>query len=272
MVRAVRLGQGDDPRVGSVEAVDVTFATGRAGRDDRVARGGPQDLVLGILGVPALALAADEAEHRAGLGGEDVAVHVRRGHLRDVPRGGQPCDRLGREATAVGGRRVGPDLLLGRIDDVQVVQAARARPQEGVDAHDVVAERGGALERDPGERALARVVGRAPAPQDVLRVEDQQVLATDAQVARGRDGPALVLRAGPGDEGGRLGLEVDPVDGLGGLVDDVRVAVRTADHRAQVEGRGLGRRLERVDPGRGDGHDPVQAVQAGLDLLQERAR
>ena len=32
---------------------------------------------------------------------------------------------LGREAAAVGGRRVGPDLLLGRVDDVQVVEAAR---------------------------------------------------------------------------------------------------------------------------------------------------
>src|SRR6476661_7085663 len=37
VVRAVRLGQGDHPRTGSVEAVDVTLATGRAGRDDRVA-------------------------------------------------------------------------------------------------------------------------------------------------------------------------------------------------------------------------------------------
>ena len=46
VVRAVRLVQGDDPGVRSVEAVDVALAPGRAGRDERVARGRPQDRVL----------------------------------------------------------------------------------------------------------------------------------------------------------------------------------------------------------------------------------
>ena len=84
------------------------------------------------LRVPALVLAATKRTSDAVVGREEVAVDVGRGHRRDVARGRQPGGRPGREAAPVGGRRVRPDLLLGRIDDVQVVEPARARPQERV--------------------------------------------------------------------------------------------------------------------------------------------
>ena len=120
------------------------------------------------------------------------------------------------------------------------------------------------------KRALARVVGRPPAPQHVLGVEDQQVLATDPEEAWRGDGPALVLGPLLDDERGFLRLEADPVDGLGRLVDDVRVAIGPADHLAQVERVGAFGRREGVEIGRGDRDHAVQAVQAGVDLLPQR--
>ena len=246
------LGQGDDPRVGSVEAVDRRPRDGPvAGRDERVARRRPQERCPWVAWRPS----PRSCRRRSGAIAPSSAAKTSPSTyveviFDDVPRGGQPGGRLGREAAAVGGRRVGPDLLLGRVDDVEVVQAARARVRRNVlMPDDVVAERGGALDRDPGERALAR--RRRPGAS-----------ATGRSWRRGSAGPgrrrpgsaasrrsrSLVFVAGPGDERRLLGLEVDPVDGLGRPVDDVRGAVRAADHRAQVEGRRLGRRLEREDP------------------------
>ena len=84
----------------------------------------PQELVARAAPASSRRLAPREALEEAALGDVQVAVDVQRGHLVDGARRGQPAGRLGREAAAVAGRRVGPDLLLGRVDDVQVVQAA----------------------------------------------------------------------------------------------------------------------------------------------------
>ena len=88
-----------------------------------------------------------------------------------------------------------------------------------------------ALERDLGQRPLAGVVGRAPAPQHVLRVEDQQVLAADREVARRGDRARLVLQAVLDDDRRGLRLEAVAVDRLRRAVDDVRDAVGAADDR-----------------------------------------
>ena len=135
----------------------------------------------------------------------------------DVARGRQPAGRLGREAAAVGGRRVGPDLLLRRVDDVQVVEAARPGSRRNVSMPMTSSpQRGRARTSTLVSVPLPRVVGRTPAPQDVLGVEDQQVLAADAEVARRWRPcrrsffvPVLTTTVA------FLRLEVDPVDGLG---------------------------------------------------------
>ena len=91
-----------------------------------------RSVVLGqLLRLPAVALARGEALEHAALGDEHVAVDVHRGHLVDVAGRGQPaawpwpgsrCRRWPAEYD--------PDLLLGRIDDVQVVRG-RARGRAG---------------------------------------------------------------------------------------------------------------------------------------------
>ena len=134
----------------------------------------------------------------------------------------------------------------------------------------VVAPLGGPLDVHPGQRALALVVGRPPAPQDVLGVEDQQVAPARRQELRRRDLGAADLLAGLDDGRGLLALEVDAVDGLVRLVDDVRRAVRALDEGREVERLGVLGRLEREQVGRGDRYDAVQRVQAGDDLGPQR--
>ena len=70
------------------------------------------------------------------------------------------------------------------------------------------------------------------------------------------------------DDGRLLGLEVDPVDGLGGLVDHVRRPVRPQDDAAQVR---LRDRLLEAEEQRGiDGEHPEGPVQANRDLAEQR--
>ena len=127
-VRAVDLVERDDPVVRPVEGVDLARRAGRSptrAASSWAPRAGA--CRRAAVGVPALVLAADEPDDAAVVGDEDVAVDVqstssstRRG------RSASQVGRLGREAAAVAGRRVGQDLLLRRVDDVQVVQAARS--------------------------------------------------------------------------------------------------------------------------------------------------
>ena len=79
---------------------------GRSRRQQRVDGRGAEVGVLGLLRVPALGLSADEAQDLAAIGDEHVAVDERRGHLRDVAGSRQPGGGLGREAAAVGSRRI----------------------------------------------------------------------------------------------------------------------------------------------------------------------
>ena len=207
--------------------------------------GRTEQQILGILGGPATVLAAAVLHERAAVGDVDVAVDERRGHLRDVARRGKPRGGGLRETAAIGRRWIRSDLLRGRIHDVEVVQAGPARLVERVDAQDVVAERRRAIERDPRQRALAGVVGRAPAPQRVLRIEDQQILAAGPEEARCRDGPVLRLHAVLDHQRRRGSPEPDPVDGRRRGVDDVRVVIRTHDHGREVGRPGALGRLER---------------------------
>src|SRR6185503_16885315 len=91
-----------------------------------------------------------------------------------------------REPAAVRGGRVGPDLLLGRVHDVQVVEVLLRVADERPDGEDVVApfRRAGDAAREAIERADAAGVRRSPAPDDVLVVEDQEVPAADGEQLR----------------------------------------------------------------------------------------
>ena len=121
----------------------------------------------------------------------------------------------------------------------------------------------GALDRDLGERALARRVGRPPAPQDVLGVEDQQVAAADGEEPRRRDRARRAAFWPDADDDRRLlGLEVDPVDGLRRAVEHVRRAVRARGpaRRGRSAAPSAGLNVNRSS--RADRDDAVQPVQA----------
>ena len=229
-----------------------------------------QEDVVGQPGVPAVVLAAGEPLEETALGDEDVAIDVERLHLVDGTGGGQPAGRRGREAAAVRGRGVRPDLLLRRVDDVEVVEPAIDVSQERPDGGDVVAPAARSVDADLAERALARVVGRAPAPQHVLRIEDEQVAPADGEEARLRDLRVADLAARAQHGGRLLALEVHPVDGLGRAIDDVWGAVRPADQGVQVERLGALLRGEGEQLGGGDGHHAGQLVQPVDDLGPQR--
>ena len=172
-VRALRLVDRDDAVVRLVVGVEVAGPLVARRREQRVLRLLAEQRVGQLVGLPALGPAVDEPDDVAVVGDEDVAVDVQRVDLRDVAGDGQPVDRVGREARAVAGRVVDEDLLLRRVDDVEVVEAGAGVAQERPDRPDVVAPAGAVRDPDLGRRAGALVVGRAPAPQDVLLVDDR---------------------------------------------------------------------------------------------------
>ncbi len=190
------------------------------GGDERVVWRRPQERVAvlrvagvaGRLRLPALALAADEPEQRAAVRDEDVAVDQEVFDLRHVASDRQPVLRVDREAAAVAGRRVGEDVLLGRVDDVEVVEARARVPEERPDRDDVVAPARGTRDLDGPGRAGALGVGRAPAPDDVLVVDDEQVAAAGREELRHALGRPCGLRLLAEDDGGLLRPQVDPVD------------------------------------------------------------
>ena len=151
-------------------AVDPAGPALRAGGDDGVDRarraGAPSG---GRVAAQPSAVAADDAQDRAVVGDPDVAVDVQRGDPVHRPRGGQPLRRRGREAAPVGGRGVGQDLLLGGIDDVEVVEPGPGVAEERADRPEVVAPLRRAGHLDLRRRAPPGRVGGTPAPQDVLR-------------------------------------------------------------------------------------------------------
>ncbi len=221
------------------------------------------------IGFPALGPAVDEPDDLAAVGDEDVAVDVQVVDLVHVPGDGQPIDGRRREAAAVRRREVVDELLLGRIDDVQVVEPGARDPQERPDRPDVVAPARPVRHRDLDDRALARLVGRPPAPEHVLRVDHEQVAGgAERHELRRAFGRPRRLRPVAVDERGGPRPEIDPIDRFRGSVQDVRDAARAQDHVADVE-RDLAVG-ERDDRRRGDGNDAVQPIQAGLGLLLER--
>src|SRR3989304_4527799 len=96
---------------------------------------------------------AGGGECAAGCGG--APVDERLAEAGEVGGGGEVVVRRGREAAAVGRRRVAQDLLRAGVDDVQEVETgigvARIR---GHVAH-VIAERRVAAEAQPSQRATA---------------------------------------------------------------------------------------------------------------------
>src|SRR4029079_13741603 len=145
---------------------------------------------------PALALATDKAEDRAGVDDEDVAVDVEVRDLRDVAGDGQALLRGRREAAPVVGRRVGEDLLLRRVDDVQVVEPGALVADERADVADVVAPAGRPRDLHPRRPAVALGVDGPPAPDDVPGVDDEEVAAAgreDLRDALGRSGLLALL-------------------------------------------------------------------------------
>src|SRR4029078_5157250 len=96
--RALRLVEGDDAAVRRVPGVDEAGSLVARGRDRAVAGRVAEQGVAGRLDRPALALATDKAEDRAGVDDEDVAVDVEVRDLRDVAGDGQALLRGRREA------------------------------------------------------------------------------------------------------------------------------------------------------------------------------
>ena len=218
----------------------------------------------------------DDPRDLAVLGHEDVPVDHQVGDAVDRAIGGQPPARPVRVARPVAGRIQDHDVLLGRVDDVQLVERGVEVGHEGRQVRDVVAPGGRVADRDPDQRPPARVVGRPPAPERVLAVEDQHVRAAEGQelgvgdagarrpLARAQDGGRLLLR------------EVDPPDRLAGRVQHVRRAVGAAHEAGQLDRLVLGEREQRR---RLDVGHAVQAVEARerrlaqrLDLLDRVAR
>ena len=219
------------------------------------------------LGLPALRPAIDETDDRAVVGDPDVAIDVQIADLADVASDGQPFRVLGRKAVAVGGRRIGEDLLLRGIDDVEVVEPGLVL-EERADREDVIAPARARRDLDLHGRSLAGSVGRSPAPQDVLVVDDQQV----AGCAQGDQLWRALGRTGAGDlepcaeDDARLvGRRVDPVDRLGAAIEHERGRTRPEDEVADVGRDGVA--PDRDDPCGSHGHDLEEPIETGDCLL-----
>ena len=159
--------------------------------DQRVLRLRPQELVAGS--ASASQPSARPSTNRtivAVVGDEDVAVDVQRGRPSRTSRAtASRVVGVGREAAAVAGRRVdaGSAARTGRRR--RGCRGRRSASRRNVPIARMSSPQLGAVrDADPGRRALARVVGRAPAPEDVLLVDDQQVARAPS---------AMQLRAPP---------------------------------------------------------------------------
>ena len=99
----------------------------------------------------------------------------------------QPEAFVGKPLPSIGRRSSDRICCSDGIDDVQVEQAALGVAQVRADAVMSSPHCVAPLTLTRLSRALAGVVRRPPAPQDVLGVEDQQVAAADAQGSVGVD-------------------------------------------------------------------------------------
>src|SRR5664280_917802 len=181
-------------RIRGVEDIERAHAARVRRVDERVAPGRAEGVVARRRERPVSRPPAHETLDQSAVGEVDLAVDVHRGHLRDILRGGEVPGRGGRVARPIGEHRVAQDLLLRGGQDVQVVERCVEVGHEGPDRHDVVAPRGRFLDREAAQRALPRVIGRAPAPQDVRVVEHEQVGAANGEIARHADLDAVARR------------------------------------------------------------------------------